>query len=141
MHCDRAFTIALMNKSRPLRILVADDDQDTVLSLTMLLEEAGHEVKGTQKGEEVVSHMRHFDPDAVLLDIGMPDRNGYDVARLIRKRSSGRRPLLIAVTAWNKASDRMLAELAGFDHHLAKPYDPKTLLSLLHTDGSAPAGC
>jgi DNA-binding response OmpR family regulator len=114
---------------RPLRVLIVDDDRDTVLSLTMLLSEEGHSVVGAYKGKEVLSNVRTFEPDVVLLDIGLPDMTGYDVARAVRRQ--GQRPTLIAVTAWNKVTDRLMAKAAGFDYHLAKPYDPQTLLALL----------
>jgi DNA-binding response OmpR family regulator len=115
--------------SRPLRVLVVDDDRDTVLSLTMLLSEEGHSVVAAHKGKEVLSSIRRFEPDVVLLDIGLPDMTGYDVARAVRRQ--GQRPTLIAVTAWNKETDRLMARAAGFDHYLAKPYDPRALLALL----------
>jgi DNA-binding response OmpR family regulator len=108
---------------------VVDDDRDTVVSLEMLLREEGHSVVGVYKGKEVLSSIRTFEPDVVLLDIGLPDMTGYDVARAVRRQ--GPRPTLIAVTAWNKATDRLMAKAAGFDYHLAKPYDPQALLALL----------
>jgi DNA-binding response OmpR family regulator len=116
--------------NRPLRVLVVDDDRDTVLSLTMLLSEEGHSVVAAHKGKEVLSSIRRFEPDVVLLDIGLPDMTGYDVARAVRRQGE-RRPTLIAVTAWNKETDRLMARAAGFDHYLAKPYDPRALLALL----------
>jgi DNA-binding response OmpR family regulator len=116
--------------NRPLRVLVVDDDRDTVLSLTMLLNEEGHSVEAAHKGKEVLSSIRKFEPDVVLLDIGLPDMTGYDVARAVRRQGE-RRPTLIAVTAWNKETDRLMARAAGFDHYLAKPYDPRALLALL----------
>jgi DNA-binding response OmpR family regulator len=95
----------------------------------MLLNEEGHTVVGAHKGKEVLPSIRTFNPDVVLLDIGLPDMTGYDVARAVRRR--GQQPRLIAVTAWNKETDRLMAKAAGFDHHVAKPYDPQTLLALL----------
>jgi CheY-like chemotaxis protein len=114
-----------------LRVLVVDDDRDEVLTLVALLRDEGHEARGAYRGKEVLDLVRDFDPHAVLLDIGMPDLNGYDAARQIRGRYGSASPLLIAVTGWKQASDRLLAQLAGFDHHVAKPYDPQLLLSLL----------
>jgi DNA-binding response OmpR family regulator len=116
---------------KSLRVLVVDDDRDAVLSVMMLLREEGHEVRGIYAGNDVLKALRDFEADVVLLDIGMPDRNGYDVARQIRSRYGAPRPILIALTAWTKASDRMLAEMAGFNHHLGKPYQPAELLALL----------
>ena len=114
-----------------LRVLVIDDDRDEVLTLVELLRSEGYDARGSYRGKDVLDLVRDFDPQAVLLDIGMPDLNGYEACRLIRNRYGSASPLLIAVTGWKKASDRLLAQLAGFDHHVAKPYDPQLLLSLL----------
>jgi CheY-like chemotaxis protein len=70
-------------------------------------------------------------PDAILLDIGMPKITGYEAARRLRQRYGDECPMLIAVTGWKQASDKILASLAGFDHHVAKPYDPNALIALL----------
>ena len=114
-----------------LRILVADDDRDAVGTLLELLRDEGHEVRGVYTGLDVLDSVRDFAPDAVLLDIGMPHINGYEVARELRLRYASARPLLIAVTGRNQPGDRVLAHLAGFDHHIAKPYDPVELLGVL----------
>jgi two-component system CheB/CheR fusion protein len=117
-----------------LRILIADDDPDTVLTLATLLRLEGHEVREELGGREALETEREFRPDAVLLDIGMPSVNGYEVARQLRERHAreGRRgPLIIAVTCYQQPSDRILAELCGFDHHLGKPFDAPALLKLL----------
>lgn len=114
-----------------LRVLVADDDRDAVGSLLELLRDEGHEVRGVYTGLDVLDSVRDFAPDAVLLDIGMPHINGYEVARELRLRYASARPLLIAVTGRDQPDDRTLAQLAGFDHHVAKPYDPNELLALL----------
>jgi CheY-like chemotaxis protein len=84
--------------------------------------------------------VREFDPDIALIDIGMPGMSGYEVARELREEFGKERPLLIAVTGWKQSSDRILAKLAGFDHHLAKPFESKALLELIApytTAGSA----
>ena len=113
-----------------LRIVVADDDRDAVVTLATILQDEGHEVREVYRGSEVLHLVREFDPDVALIDIGMPGMTGYDVAREIRQ-IFGKRPTLIAVTGWKKTSDRILAQLAGFDHHLAKPFDADALLALL----------
>jgi DNA-binding response OmpR family regulator len=115
---------------RPIKILVADDDRDTVLSLRMLLETEGYEVTGVYDSHSVFHAVRELEPDAVLLDIGMPKMTGYDIARELR-RTRGNDLMLIAVTAWNKFSDKMAAHIAGFDHHVSKPYRPDEILALL----------
>lgn len=114
-----------------LRVLVVDDERDEVLTLMALLRDEGYETRGAYRGKEVLDAVRDFAPHAVLLDIGMPDINGYEAARQIRERYGVQGPMLIAVTGWKKSSDRMLAQMAGFDHHVAKPYDPMALLNLL----------
>lgn len=114
-----------------LRILVADDDRDAVTSLMLLLRDEGHDVRGVYTGLDVLDKVRDFAPDAVLLDIGMPHINGYEVARALRERYASARPVLIAVTGRNQPGDKNLAQLAGFDHHVAKPYDPNALIALL----------
>lgn len=117
---------------RSLRIIVADDDYDAMLTLMMLLREDGHEVRGTPKGAQVPSLAEKFDPDAVLLDINMPDLSGFEIARRIRSRHGDERPLLIAISGvYKQGSDRVLAEIVGFNHHVAKPYDIQQILSLL----------
>lgn len=117
---------------RSLRIVVADDERDTVLTLATVLEHEGHEVRGLYRGAEVEGAVREFKPHAVLLDIGMPDKSGWEVAQGLRDQYGTVRPLLIAISGrYNKGSDRILAELAGFDYHVGKPYDVNALLSLL----------
>ena len=124
-----------------LRILVADDERDQVATLAMLLADEGHEVREVYRGSEVLRMVRDFDPDVALVDIGMPGMTGYDAAREIRQVLGGTRPLLVAITGWKQSSDRILATLAGFDHHVPKPFDPKALLELIAAlgDGSAAA--
>ena len=114
-----------------LRILVGDDDRDTVASLVALLSDEGHEVRGVYGGRAVLDKVRDFAPDVVLLDIGMPQLDGYGVARALRERYASARPLLIAITGRSAPQDRTFTRLAGFDHQLVKPYDPATLLALL----------
>jgi len=116
---------------RRLRVLVADDERDQVTTLALLLLDEGHEVREVYLGSEVLRMVRDFDPDVALIDIGMPGMTGYDAAREIRQVLGGTRPLLVAVTGWKQSSDRILAQLAGFDHHLPKPFDPKKLIELI----------
>jgi len=119
---------------RSIKVLIADDDRDTVLSLRLLLATEGYEVLGVYDSKSVFDAVRDFEPDAILLDIGMPQMTGYDIARELR-RTRGNDLLLIAVTAWSKFSDRMAAHIAGFDHHVAKPYQPEEILRLLTSLG------
>ena len=121
------------------RILVADDDKDAVLTLSLLLREQGYEVRGVHRGAEVLDAVFNFAPDVVLLDIGMPQMSGYDVARTLRERYGSARPALIAVTGRAGETDRQQARAAGFEHHVAKPYEPRALLRLIgELSGAAP---
>lgn len=116
---------------RKLRVLIADDERDQVATLAALLQDEGHEVREVYRGSEVLRLIQDFDPDVALIDIGMPGMSGYDVARETRKAFGKTKPLLIAVTGWKQSSDKILARLAGFDHHLPKPFETADLLKLL----------
>ena len=117
--------------SRKLRVLVADDDRDLVLSLTTLLRAEGHEVLGVHHGADVVDTVAEFAPDALLLDIGMPQTSGYEIVRALRDRYGSARPVIVAITGRAAPADRRLAEMVGFDHHFTKPFEPGELLATL----------
>ena len=116
---------------KQLRVLIADDDRDMVATLAAIINDEGHQVREVYRGTEVMRLLEEFDADVALVDIGMPGMSGYDVAREVREKRGKERPLLIAITGWHKASDRILAKLVGFDHHLAKPFETKDLLDLI----------
>lgn len=113
------------------RILVVDDNLDAAQSLAMLLELDGHETAMAHDGERALLLAREFDPHVILLDIGLPLMNGYEVARRVREQPWGHAIRLIAVTGWGQEQDRQQSLAAGFDHHLTKPLDPARLASLL----------
>ena len=113
------------------RILVADDNRDAAESLAMLLEMAGHEVRVAHLGRSALSLAQMFRPDTALLDIGMPDLSGYEVAQSLRREPWAANIRLIAHTGWGQDSDRRRALEAGFDHHLIKPVDPDQLTGLI----------
>jgi CheY-like chemotaxis protein len=117
---------------RALRILIADDDQDTVQTLAAILEDEGHKVSPVYKALEVVPAVQSFQPEAVILDIAMPKMNGYAIAKEIRLRFTDR-PLLIAISGLlTKERDALFSKArGGFDHHLPKPCNPDELLYLL----------
>ena len=115
----------------PRRILVADDNQDGAQSLAMLLGLSGHTVAIANGGQEALQRTREFRPEIVLLDIGMPDLNGYAVASALRSEPWARDLKLIALTGWGGEDDKRRALAAGFDHHLTKPVDPDLLEALL----------
>jgi signal transduction histidine kinase len=113
------------------RILIADDNNDALESLATLLQLSGHEVfTATNGGTALQSVERHL-PEVVLLDIGMPLLDGYEVARRIRAQPWGQRITLVALTGWGQDSDRRRSREAGFDSHLVKPLDLETLTDLL----------
>jgi DNA-binding response OmpR family regulator len=116
---------------RKLRVLVADDDTDLVLSLTALLRDEGHDVRGVHHGADVVETVAEYAPDALLLDIGLPQKSGYEIMRALRERYGSARPVIVAITGRNQPADRRLAEMVGFDHHFIKPFEPKELLAAL----------
>jgi signal transduction histidine kinase/ActR/RegA family two-component response regulator len=112
------------------RIMVVDDNQDSALSLSMLLEISGHETAVAHDGIEALRVAEDFLPDVMLLDIGMPKLNGYDAARRIRQQPWGKEMILVALTGWGKDGDRQKSEDAGFDMHLVKPVELETLIEL-----------
>jgi DNA-binding response OmpR family regulator len=117
---------------RPLRVVIADDDRDSVLTLMMLLREEGHDVRGVYTGRQVMGQVLDFDPDVVLLDIAMPELSGWEVARTIRERRGAERPVLIGISGeYKQGADKVLAQILGFNHYLVKPYPPAELLALL----------
>ena len=113
------------------RILVADDNQDAANTLALLLRLAGHEVYTAHGGQAAVALANDFRPEIALLDIGMPDLDGYEVAKQLRATDWGRDCLLVALTGWGQEDDKRRAREAGFDHHLTKPVDPRQLDALL----------
>jgi two-component system CheB/CheR fusion protein len=123
---------------KPRMILVVDDNHDSADSLGMLLEALGAEVQVAHGGIEALEAYGSFQPDVVLLDIGMPGMDGYEVARRIRASAGGGRILLVAVSGWGKEEDRRRARAAGFDHHLTKPADFGSLQALLAAGKSQP---
>jgi PAS domain S-box-containing protein len=122
-----------------LKILVVDDSQDAADTCATVLELSGHEVQTAYSGRRALELARTFRPHALLLDIGLPDVNGYELARTIRAAPWGGGMVLIAVTGWGQGKDRRRALEAGFDHHLTKPIAAETLESLLQSlDRSEP---
>jgi CheY-like chemotaxis protein len=117
--------------AKPLRLVVADDNRDSAATCAALLEASGHEVSVAHSGREAFDLACRLKPDALLLDIGMPELNGYQLAQRIRATAWGRRAMLIAITGWGMEEDKRRALAAGFDEHLTKPFDPSGLEVLL----------
>jgi signal transduction histidine kinase/CheY-like chemotaxis protein len=113
------------------RVLVVDDNQDSAESLALLLRLGGHLVETAHDGEAALDAAERFQPDAILLDLGMPRLNGYEVCERIRSRAWGQSVLLVAQTGWGQAQDRARTLEAGFDAHLTKPIDPDVVLDML----------
>lgn len=113
------------------RILIVDDNQDAALSLGMLLRILGNEVETAQNGESALKELQTFRPSVVLMDIGMPDMNGYEVARRVRDLPQAKDVTLVALTGWGQEEDRRRSHEAGFAHHLVKPVNLDALQVLL----------
>lgn len=119
------------------RILVVDDNEDAADSLAMLLAVRGDVVRIAYDGAEAVAAEHDFNPEVVLLDIGLPKLSGYDVARRIRS-ARGDGVLIIAITGWGQDDDRRRAREAGFDHHFTKPVDFEMLFDLIDRESPPP---
>jgi CheY-like chemotaxis protein len=113
------------------RILVVDDNRDAADSLALVLRVFGHELFVGHSGREALELGASERPDAIILDIGMPDMTGYECARRIRREAWGRTIFLLAVTGWGQADDKENARAAGFDRHMTKPVDPDQVELLL----------
>jgi CheY-like chemotaxis protein len=127
-------TDASAHETTGRRILIADDNKDAADALAMILELGGHEVRVAHNGRVALSLAQTFRPDVALLDIGMPDMSGYEVARALRHERWGKEIYLVALTGWGQEGDRQKALDAGFDRHMTKPIDPDALESFL-SDG------
>ena len=127
---------------RGRRILVVDDSEDGAEFLALLLQVSGHETRQAHDGPEAIEAAEQFRPDAVLLDIGLPKMNGYEVCRRLREQAWGRDLVLIALTGWGQEEDLRRSREAGFNAHLLKPVDHVALMELLASlpeRGNAPA--
>jgi signal transduction histidine kinase len=121
------------------RILLADDNRDALETLARLLQLGGHEIHKAVDGVQALEAATRVRPDLVLLDIGMPGMDGYEVARRIRSQPWGRAAKLVALSGWGQESDRKRSREAGFDTHFIKPLDPQRL-SMLLASLSTPGG-
>ena len=118
-------------RTAPLRILVVDDNLDSARTLARLLSLMGHEARTAHDGGEAVEVAEASRPELILLDIGLPVLNGYDVARAIRGRPWGAAVRIVALTGWGQDGDRRRSRDAGIDDHLVKPVDPAMLERIL----------
>ncbi|HWJ04807.1 MAG TPA: response regulator [Steroidobacteraceae bacterium] len=113
------------------RLLIVDDNRDAADSLALLLGLEGHEVRVAYAGRPAIEVAHEFKPELAILDLGLPDLSGYDVARLLRQDPALARIELIALTGWGQEEHRKRALEAGFDHHVTKPVDLDQLARLL----------
>jgi CheY-like chemotaxis protein len=132
--------LAVETRAVRRRIVAVDDYQDALESLAALLELTGHEVHTASDGEQALEVIDAQRPDVVILDIGLPGINGYEVARRIRSQPWGRDLLLIAMTGWGQDQDKQKAAEAGFDAHLTKPASSADLARLLRNRGDVGDG-
>ena len=116
---------------RALRIVVVEDLEDTRVLVAELLAQQGHEVLTAHDGEAAIELICTHRPDVALVDIGLPKKNGYEVAREVRRVLQGSTPRLIAVTGYAQETDRVAANAAGFDAHVSKPATRSALLAVL----------
>ena len=117
--------------STKLRILIVDDNEDSAESLGLMLKLQGNAIQTAYDGEQALAMFRIFKPNVILLDIGMPNLNGYEACRKIREQPGGSDVVIIAQTGWGQEVDRQRTKEAGFTHHLVKPLDPNALMKLL----------
>jgi two-component system, OmpR family, response regulator len=117
--------------ARSLRVLIVDDSADAAESLGLLLELDGHLVKTAGDGPAALEIAAEFAPEAVLLDLGLPVMDGYEVARRLRALEVCRASYLVALTGYGRDEDRAAASAAGFDEHITKPADPNEIARLL----------
>jgi CheY-like chemotaxis protein len=116
-----------------LSALVCDDQRDVADTLSMLLTVSGHSVTTTYTGRQAMSAAEKVKPDVAFLDIGLPDVNGYEVATAIRSKPWGANVVLIAITGYGSAADKLQAQRAGFNYHFTKPVNYPNLERLLES--------
>lgn len=114
-----------------MRILIVDDNVDAADSIAMLLSMEGHETRTVNTARAALLAAPEFKPEVVLLDIGLPEMDGYEVARLLRTQNGAHDMRLVAVTGYGQPADRQRAHAAGFDEHMVKPVEPSVLQEFL----------
>ena len=113
------------------RILIVDDNHDSAISLGMMLKLMGNEIRTAHDGLAAVEAASEFQPDIILLDIGLPKLNGYGACRRIREQAWSKAVTIVALTGWGQDEDRRRSAEAGFNHHMVKPVELAALQSLL----------
>ncbi len=115
-----------------MKVMVVDDNRDSAISMSMIVEMLGHEVRTAFDGEEALVVAGAFHPALVLLDLGMPRMDGYEACRRMRLQPGGTDMTVVAVTAWGQAEVRRKTRLAGFDGHFVKPVAPDLIVRTLN---------
>ncbi|MDI3284384.1 PAS domain S-box protein [Polyangium sp. 15x6] len=133
LHAPTSEERGLMRRGEHRRILVVDDNVDAAESLALMLGYLGHETRVAHDGPSTLQIAAAFQPELVLLDIGLPGLDGYEVARRLRAQRETRTAVLVAITGYGLEEDRRRARKAGFDHHLTKPVDHDRLIFLIDT--------
>jgi CheY-like chemotaxis protein len=113
------------------RILIVDDNTDAAEMLSIMLGGWGHETRMEYDGPGALTAVEQFQPDIVLLDLGLPTMDGYETGRRLRQTDAGRTALVVAVTGWGQEQDILRSRAAGFDRHLVKPVAPQVLRALI----------
>jgi CheY-like chemotaxis protein len=116
---------------RRMRVLVVDDSRDSADSMRMLLDASGQDARAVYDGVSALEIAESFRPEVILLDIGMPSMDGYQVVRALRARDYVPSPVIAALTGWGQDSDKKKARDAGFDHHFTKPVSADELMAFL----------
>jgi CheY-like chemotaxis protein len=130
----------VVEPSASRRILLADDNLDALETLKLLLEMDGHETETASDGEAALSVADQMLPEVMLLDLGMPRLNGFELAAKVRQRPWGNQTMLIALTGWGQAEMRQRSLAAGFNHHLTKPVDYQLLKNILNANPRESSG-
>lgn len=135
-HARKVESISRTGVPAPRKILVVDDNRDAADSLAMLLKLSDHEVYTAYDGLEAVRSVAELRPDVVVLDIGLPQKNGYEVASFVRGQDWGHEVMLIALTGWGQDHDRERAAAAGFDTHFVKPVEFAAVRDYVENEGA-----
>jgi two-component system, sensor histidine kinase len=129
---------AVQDQKQTHRILLVDDNVDFAISLALLLESQGHEVRVAHDAEGALTAARELKPEIAFLDLGLPKVSGYDLARRLREQAETADAVLVALSGWGQASDRARSREAGFALHLVKPVDFRNIEAVLSTLTKAP---
>ena len=114
------------------RVLIVDDNRDSVETMATLIRLSGHEIEMAHDGETALKKAKSFKPEIILLDVGLPDMHGYEVAERLRAIPENKSLVIVALTGYGNEEDRRRARDAGFDYHFVKPVDFTALESLIN---------